>query len=158
VRVVFRVTEVLVKLGQPVAKEITKRYIAFLYYHRLTQQVRRLTERRTTPGWPGCSNPRGQYAQSPHPQIKVPTGPLNRLLEIWKRFWEGIAIDYNTGTGCYRPNYPLTPRGLIRTKSPSPDNRPWPDYWTDFESENGFEKVLQLTTILVQVVTDQIIR
>jgi hypothetical protein len=28
---------------------------------------------------------------------------------------------------------------------------PSTDYWTDFESENGFEKVLPLATILVQV-------
>jgi hypothetical protein len=41
--------------------------------------------------------------------------------------------------------YSLTPDGPIHTKSPSPDNRaygPLTDYWTDFESENGFEKIL----------------
>jgi hypothetical protein len=32
---------------------------------------------------------------------------------------------------------------------------PLTDYWTDFESENGFGKVLPLATILVQVVIDQ---
>jgi hypothetical protein len=32
---------------------------------------------------------------------------------------------------------------------------PWTDYWTDFESENAIEKVLQLATELVQVVIDQ---
>jgi hypothetical protein len=32
---------------------------------------------------------------------------------------------------------------------------PLTDYWTDFESENGFEKVSSLTTILVQVFIDQ---
>jgi hypothetical protein len=31
----------------------------------------------------------------------------------------------------------------------------WTDYWTDFESEVGFEKVLQMATKLVQVVIDQ---
>jgi hypothetical protein len=29
------------------------------------------------------------------------------------------------------------------------------DYWTDFESESAFEKVLSLATILVQVFIDQ---
>jgi hypothetical protein len=31
---------------------------------------------------------------------------------------------------------------------------PLTEYWTDFESENGFEEVLPLGTILVQVLID----
>jgi hypothetical protein len=43
-------------------------------------------------------------------------------------------------------------------KSPSPDNRPTgplTDYWTYFESENSFEKVLPLATMPVQVFIHQ---
>jgi hypothetical protein len=29
------------------------------------------------------------------------------------------------------------------------------DYWTDFESESGFEKVLSLATVLVHIFIDQ---
>jgi hypothetical protein len=105
-----------------------------------------------------------------HPRLQVMTvlhffqtdvgagsaGPLDRLLNrfwIWKRFWEGIATGYNTGTGFIEQHYSLTHDGPIRTKAPSPDNRPivLTDYWTDFESENGFEKVLPLDIILVQI-------
>jgi hypothetical protein len=31
----------------------------------------------------------------------------------------------------------------------------WTDYWTDFYSESGFEKVIQLAIELPQVVIDQ---
>jgi hypothetical protein len=40
------------------------------------------------------------------------TGPLNRLLNrfwIWKRFWESMAIGYNTSTGFYRPKLFVNP-------------------------------------------------
>jgi hypothetical protein len=52
-------------------------------------------------------------------------------------------------------NYSLTPQGPIRTKSPSPENRAWTNYWTDFQSENGFQKLLQLATKVVQVLIEQ---
>jgi hypothetical protein len=56
-------------------------------------------------------------------------------------------------------SYSLTPQGPRRTNTQSPDNRaympPWTNYWTDFKSENGFQKVLQLAIKLVQVLIDQ---
>jgi hypothetical protein len=56
-------------------------------------------------------------------------------------------------------SYSLILQGPIRTNSPAqiigPMTDPLTDYWIDFESEYGLEKVLQLATILVQVVIDQ---
>jgi hypothetical protein len=96
--------------------------------------------------------------------ILGPTSPLDRLLDrfwIWKRFWQAIVIGYNTGTGFYTigQSYSLTLQWSINTKSSSPDkyklHPPLTDYWTDFESESGFEKLFILATILVQVFIDQ---
>jgi hypothetical protein len=59
------------------------------------------------------------------PSQIIGPGPLDKLLVlfwIWKRAWEGVVIDYNTGTFFIDQSY-STPQGSIRTKSPSPDNR-----------------------------------
>jgi hypothetical protein len=39
---------------------------------------------------------------------------------IWKRFWEGIAIGYRTGTGHYRPKLFVNPSRPNTNKSPHP--------------------------------------
>jgi hypothetical protein len=91
------------------------------------------------------------------------TGPLVRILDrfrIWKRFWEGIDTGYNTGTEFYSTALFVNPWMANTTnRSPQPQiiglQATLTDYWTYFESENGFEKVLPLATILVQVLPDQ---
>jgi hypothetical protein len=70
-----------------------------------------------------------------------------------------IKLVTSIGLSFFPGRYSLTPQGPIRTKTPSPDNRayrpPGPIIGPDFESENGFGKVLQLATKLVQVGIDQ---
>jgi hypothetical protein len=79
-----------------------------------------------------------------------------------KTAFDRIATGYNASTGFYRPKLFVNPsRANTHIKSRHPqiigpaEQAPLTDYWIDFESESGFEKVLPLATILVQVFIDQ---